>query len=198
MLSKRGVPCSIKKLKLAELKKIVTRQRPVEIAVDLKSVPFVVRKHSFASTHTIVALQAVSSVCPVHKKVEPGMLIFDPNFHRNRPVHPSQIFYPDHYLRPAFEGYGGYAIVPDKAKVVSTRHPYVHRLRVTTPVNVRTGPGGKYADVGTLPRRTIIRSLQIETNGQAYKVNGKVRRDWISHNFKGKVRWSARAFFQVV
>jgi hypothetical protein len=125
-------------------------------------------------------------------------MIFDPNFHRDRPVHPAQIFYPDHALKGAFEGYGGYSVVPDKAKIIPSRVSYVHTLKVTSPVNVRLGPGAKYADVGTLPKGTTVKTIEIERKGQPYRVNGKTRTDWISFKYNGKVRWSARAFFTVV
>jgi hypothetical protein len=174
MLLRRGVACSIRSLTGSQVKSLLTNRRVIELALKMNYIPRVVRLHGFTGTHSVAALANTYSICPVHQRTEPGIWVFDPNFRRGDEPAKRRIFYPDHYWIPAFVNYGGWAVVPDADKVITTRVAWRKTCTVlpTDGLVVRSGPGTNYSRLGLLARGSKFTSIELEKAGSSYTASG--------------------------
>lgn len=187
MFDKRGVPADVLKLSVGEVKAKLNGKKTFDMALLMSKIPLSVRKRPFPGSHSVEA------IAKGIRNGEPGIWVNNPDFHRDR-GEASRYFYPDRYWIPAYLALGGWCVVPEKDKVISTRSAYVRKLRTTASVNARSGPSTKHSVVRLLISGYVFTSIQRETAGGAYVADGKTRRDWVSFNLNGRLVWVALGY----
>jgi len=193
MLEKRGVPCRADRIGGAQLITLV-RSRPVSVSMSMAKIPYPYRRYSFSGLHEMVAVAVRSGVNGVAE-----MCFMDPNYgwpDGKTGFCPKYIWMPYKVWYPAFAASGGWAVIPDKSKVIVSRYPYVKNCTAKTALNVRTGPRLNAKRVTTLKAGAKFKSTKIEKKGGAYTYNGKTRTDWLAYTRNGKTVWVARAFIR--
>lgn len=187
MMSRRGVPCSVLHLTPTQVKAKLDGKRSMDLALLMSKIPLAIRKRPFTGSHSVEAIAkgVVNGL--------PGIWVNNPDFHRDR-GEPSRYFYADRYWIPAYDALGRFCVVPDKDKVITTRRAYVRKLRTTSGLNARSGPGTSYSIVRVLPSGYVFTSRELETAGGSYTANGVRRRDWVSFSLNGRLVWVARGF----
>jgi hypothetical protein len=193
MFDKRGTAASVRYLTADAVRKLLTGTRAFELSLKMSEIPLSIRKRPFSGGHSVEAV-AVGI-----KNGERGIWVHNPDYHRDR-GEPSLYFYPDQHWIRAFYALGGnwlgqkggWAVVPDKPKVIPSRSIYRHTLLVTILCNFRSGPGRQFSIIKTLPIGTQLKTIEIETDGGSYVVKGVTRHDWVSAVINGKPGWIGR------
>jgi hypothetical protein len=191
MLDRRGIASSVRHLSPDQVKALLNGRRSFDIALLMSKIPLAIRVRPFSGSHSVEAVAKGVS------QGSPGIWVNNPDYHRDRDQR-ARYFYPDRYWIPAFLALGGWCVVPDKDKVITTRTAYRKSCTTTAGVNLRSGPGTQYTRLRTVASGTHFTSIQLETAGGAYSANGKTRRDWLSFSFNGRVVWVARAYVKEV
>lgn len=186
MSDKRGVPAEILHLSYAGLKSRLDGTRTLDLPLLMSKIPLSIRKRPFSGSHSVEALVAgvVNGV--------PGVWVNNPDYHRG--LQPSRYFFPDQYLKPAWEALGSWVCRPQAARVVPTRIAYKRTFQTLATVNLRTGPGTQYSSFILVPAGRTYTSIQLEKAGGSYEAYGVTRRDWLSLSFNGHLLWVARGF----
>ena len=193
MLEKRGIPCHADRIGGSQLITLV-RTRPVSVSMLMSKIPYPYRRYSFSGLHEMVAVAVRSGVNGVAE-----MAFMDPNYgwpDGKTGYAPRYIWMPYKVWYPAFVASGGWAVIPDRAKVIVTRRAYVKNCTTKTTVNFRSGPRLTASRLGSLASGTKFKSTLIETKGGAYVANGKTRTDWLAFNRSGRRVWVARGFIK--
>ena len=188
MMDRRGVPSSVRHLTPSQVKSLLDGKRTFDLALLMSQIPLSIRRRPFPGSHSVEAL-AKGIV-----NGEAGIWVNNPDFNRSR-GEPSRYFYPDRYWIAAFNALGGWAVVPDNDKVISTRIAYKKACTAIASLNLRSGPGTSYTRVATVAAGFKFTSISLERAGGAYPAGqGTTRRDWLSFNYQGRLVWVARAF----
>ena len=190
MLSKRGIPCRADRIGGSQLLTLV-RTRPVSVAMDMAKIPYPYRRYGFSGLHELVAVATRST--PTVAEI--GFM--DPNYgwpDGETGYTPKTIWMPYKVWQPAFTGW---AVIPDAAKVITTRTRYVRRCTAKQAVNVRSGPRLSATRITTIPKGARFLSTLRETKGGAYVgPGGATRTDWLAYTRKGRTVWVARAYIE--
>lgn len=190
MLDARGVPSSVLSLRPSEVKeKLRSGRRPLILWLRMSYIPDNIAGHSFQLDHAVAALAngVVNGV--------PGIWVNEPNQKRGSSTYKRSRFYPDRYWIPAAAAVGRWCIVPDKAKVITTRTALKKKWIVNTAsLNIRSGPSAGTTDVGTFHRGDTFYSNLLETQGGKYVYSGVTHDEWLGFVKDGKQRWVAKAY----
>jgi len=197
MMEKRGLASAVRYINATQVRQLLNGKRAFEISLLMSMIPLSIRKRPFAGSHSVMAESKG------YRNGQRGIWVKNPDFHRSR-GEPSRYFYPDKYWIPAFHALGknwlgrtgGWAVVPDKDKVISTRVAYKKSCTTKAGLNARSGPSTRHSIVKTLPAGYRFTSIQLEKAGGAYPYSGGTRRDWLSFSLNGRLVWVARAYIK--
>lgn len=183
MLDKRGIPSDVTHLDYVGLKKRLDGTRTFDVAVLMAKIPLAIRRRAFAGTHSLEAL------CNAVVGGVSGVYVNNPDF---RAPASGRTFIPDQYLKAAFDALGGWAVIPSKPRVVTSRTAYKKKMVAVGAVNARSGPAVTFARRTTVASGHQFTSARLETRGGLYAAG--TRRDWVSLIVGGRELWVARKY----